>query len=419
MRHIALNLLLLVVLAGAVSLSAGAQQNNKSRDSKLVNAARRPTDGKFLMVDVAKVELAPGDLTESVYLNEKERKKGRTARSLVSESDYQHFSGGLANQIYEIMVELDYIDTSRRYMPNYKNSLKLNVAVKEVHVDLIRKAKRPDYTNGYIEVVVEIELLSHYGKPLLSKKMKGERGPIAKAKNIYGELNPMVDELVLKFIGSKPFKEKVSYNKGYDDVEASMLRPLTIQTSKQTGKLTDWREAVATVITENGHGSACVISADGYLVTNFHVVEYADKVTLRFIDGEEVQATVERKHPEVDLALLKTDKSGLKHLAVSFSKPQAGDPVFVIGTPQHKSLGQSVSKGVISGSRDLDGLNLIQTDAKVNGGNSGGALLTADGKLIGIVSAKWIGYGIEGIGFAVPTARLQDHLNLDLSSVLP
>jgi S1-C subfamily serine protease len=75
-----------------------------------------------------------------------------------------------------------------------------------------------------------------------------------------------------------------------------------------------------------------------------------------------------------------------------------------------------VSRGIVSGARTYDKVSLIQTDAKVNGGNSGGALVSADGKLIGVVSAKYVGFGIEGIGFAVPMIRMKDLLKVDVKA---
>jgi S1-C subfamily serine protease len=89
-----------------------------------------------------------------------------------------------------------------------------------------------------------------------------------------------------------------------------------------------------------------------------------------------------------------------------------GDVVYIIGTPADTLLSQSVSKGVLSGQRDFDGAEYLQTDAKVNPGNSGGALLNSKGELIGVVSSKYIGFGIEGIGFAVPISKLEEKLRV-------
>jgi S1-C subfamily serine protease len=112
------------------------------------------------------------------------------------------------------------------------------------------------------------------------------------------------------------------------------------------------------------------------------------------------------------MALIKVEKTGLDFLTQSTSTYDLGEVVYVVGTPLDTTLSQSVSKGVLSGYRSFDDFTYMQTDAKMNPGNSGGALINASGELIGIVSAKYIGYGIEGIGFAIPISKLEEKLKV-------
>jgi S1-C subfamily serine protease len=226
----------------------------------------------------------------------------------------------------------------------------------------------------------------------------------------------IMDELIEEFMISEDVKSKVTFSGGFDYVDENALEPVLIEVSGGPGEMNDWRESVATIIAKDGHGSACVISPDGYLVTNFHVVEHEDEVRVKFMNGDDTKAKVLRRHPDCDLALLKVDRTGLKHLTTSFREAELGETVYVIGTPADTLLAQSVSRGIVSGARTYDKVSLIQTDAKVNGGNSGGALVSADGKLIGVVSAKYVGFGIEGIGFAVPMIRMKDLLKVDVKA---
>ncbi|MDQ5929263.1 MAG: serine protease Do, partial [Bacteroidota bacterium] len=102
-----------------------------------------------------------------------------------------------------------------------------------------------------------------------------------------------------------------------------------------------------------------------------------------------------------------------KHFEISKENTvNSGDDIFVIGTPKTIELGQTISKGIISGYRENEGIKLLQTDASINGGNSGGPMITKAGKLIGIVNAKFSGIGIEGIGFAIPAEFLISSLNI-------
>lgn len=170
---------------------------------------------------------------------------------------------------------------------------------------------------------------------------------------------------------------------------------------------------VVTVETADGHGSGCIISADGYLVTNAHVVGAEEMVKVHMADGVEAKGKVLRVNPEMDLALVKVDVDGLSAFPLpSAATADLGVDVFAIGTPADKELGQSITKGIISGRRKIEGHTLLQTDVSINGGNSGGALVARSGQLVGIVNAKMVGRGIEGIGFAIPAEQVSEALQL-------
>ena len=170
---------------------------------------------------------------------------------------------------------------------------------------------------------------------------------------------------------------------------------------------------VVIVETADGHGSGCVVSADGYIVTNAHVVGDDEEVNVLLPNGVSSKAKVVRVNSEMDLALLKIDAEGLSAFQLpSASTADVGVDVFAIGTPADKELGQTVTKGIISGRRKIDGHALLQTDVPINGGNSGGALVAKSGQLLGIVNAKLVGRGIEGIGFAIPAEQVSEALQL-------
>ncbi len=150
-------------------------------------------------------------------------------------------------------------------------------------------------------------------------------------------------------------------------------------------------------------GSGFFISTDGYALTAYHVVSGLNNCPAILSDGRKVTARVVRFSRELDAALIKIDLNNTTPIAISKEIPPIGNEVFVLGTPLDPNLAKSVSKGIVSGTPEMKpGRLIIQTDAAVNPGNSGGPLVNAKGEAIGIVSMKVSHPGFEGIGFAVP-----------------
>jgi serine protease DegQ len=159
-------------------------------------------------------------------------------------------------------------------------------------------------------------------------------------------------------------------------------------------------------------GSGVIVSAQGYILTNNHVVEGADQVEVAFTDGRQMAARVVGTDPETDLAVLKIEATDLPAITLGATEDvHVGDVVLAIGNPF--GVGQTVTMGIVSalGRHDL-GINtfenFIQTDAAINPGNSGGALVDTRGNLVGVNSAIYTRTGSSiGIGFAIPvsTAR--------------
>ena len=154
-------------------------------------------------------------------------------------------------------------------------------------------------------------------------------------------------------------------------------------------------------------GSGVIISQDGYIVTNSHVISKADNIIVMLNDGRKATAKVIGNDVESDLAVIKVDLTGLKPLGFREQSTQVGDVVLAIGNPF--GVGQTVTQGIISATGRTDlGINtvedFIQTDAAINPGNSGGALVDAYGQLVGINTAIFSrSGGSMGIGFAIPT----------------
>jgi serine protease DegS len=159
---------------------------------------------------------------------------------------------------------------------------------------------------------------------------------------------------------------------------------------------------------ENSLGSGVIISPDGYVLTNNHVIQGADTIHVSLKDGRSSIATVIGTDPETDIALLKINLNNLPVITIGDSEQlEIGDVVLAIGNPF--GVGQTVTMGIVSATgRSQLGINtfenFIQTDAAINPGNSGGALVDAYGRLIGINTAIFSrSGGSQGVGFAIPS----------------
>ncbi|MDT8282879.1 MAG: trypsin-like peptidase domain-containing protein [Gammaproteobacteria bacterium] len=158
---------------------------------------------------------------------------------------------------------------------------------------------------------------------------------------------------------------------------------------------------------ETGSGSGVILQSDGYIITNYHVVEHSDEIRVRLNDGRVEKATLIGSDPDTDLSILKINLTGLPALTIAdINQLRVGDIVLAIGDPF--AIGQTVTQGIISATGRTHVSkntyeNFIQTDAAVNPGNSGGALINTDGEIVGINSNIFSSTGnFQGISFAIP-----------------
>jgi len=203
---------------------------------------------------------------------------------------------------------------------------------------------------------------------------------------------------------------------------------ISIAAGSTTPRLTDVvasvRDSVVTITSEGfssrgnvaipstGVGSGIVLTSDGYILTNRHVVAGSRSLTVELNDGEQFPATIVKQSTDQDLALIKIRTTGLKPAIIGDgSSLQVGETVIAIGSPLG-TFTETVTRGILSGTgrtitvqdeatnRPVTLSDLLQTDAAINPGNSGGPLLDAGGHVIGINSA--VSTGAQGLGFAIP-----------------
>ncbi|MBQ0079432.1 MAG: trypsin-like peptidase domain-containing protein, partial [Eubacterium sp.] len=214
--------------------------------------------------------------------------------------------------------------------------------------------------------------------------------------------------------GSSPSHSGVSSNGAYtleDSTSAAMsISQITEKTQKSVVEIRTESVASDSWMREyvtQGAGSGVIISSDGYIMTNNHVIDGARKITVTTIDEKSYSAKLVGTDPRNDVAVLKIKAEGLEAATYGNSDQlQVGDLAVAIGNPLGE-LGGTVTSGIISSldrqlSIDGKSMNLLQTDASINPGNSGGGLFNDDGQLIGLVVAKSSGSDVEGLGFAIP-----------------
>ena len=165
-----------------------------------------------------------------------------------------------------------------------------------------------------------------------------------------------------------------------------------------------------------GAGSGVIVREDGYIATNYHVIQGANKVEVTLHNGESYTAHIIGSDPANDIAVIKIDAKGLTTATVGDSSTvDVGDLAVAIGNPLGQ-LGGTATTGIISAldrTLDVEGttLTLMQTDAAINGGNSGGGLFNSKGELIGIVESKASAVGVEGLAFALPINNVSPIIN--------
>lgn len=169
--------------------------------------------------------------------------------------------------------------------------------------------------------------------------------------------------------------------------------------------------SVVLILAGDGHGSGFLVSGDGYVMTDQHVVGSAKLVTVRWPDGIEAVGEVVRSDRLRDVALIKTDPRGRDPLALRPATLRPGESVYAIGAPLEQRFQSTVTRGVVSAYRTIEGLRYLQSDVAISPGNSGGPLLDEHGAVVGMTKST---YRIEnaptGINFFTPTRDALDFL---------
>lgn len=231
-------------------------------------------------------------------------------------------------------------------------------------------------------------------------------GYTAPKEGLVGEPERLIYEAfrdsVRRLIATDQFRQAVTASVGAAPAAPAHQTITLLGVSKATG-LPLASKSVAIVFAADGAGSGFLVSNDGYVLTNHHVVGGAKYVKLKWTDGTETLGEVVRSNPRRDVALIKTEAKGRAPLALRRAAVQQGETVFAIGTPLDEKLQNTMTKGIVSATREYEGQPYIQSDVAVTHGNSGGPLIDEQGAVIGLtVSGREINGAPTNLNFFVP-----------------
>jgi serine protease Do len=320
----------------------------------------------------------------------------------------------LSEDVNNFLLRAKYIDTSRgqRLNLNIYDELEMDLDIRSLTYVMIA-----DYYYIEIKSMVKFSAFFTSDRPLEKEfTVRSEIGRSVGEEYNIGLLNNALENVIIAVLKDPQLAAnfvniEAEVKKKFDAMSVLELGNKALEPSSLENAV----NCVVTIKLANGHGSGCIISNDGYVVTNYHVVgNDSSKAEAIFNSGAKVKCTFIRGNPIYDLALLKLDTLGVAPIKIASKPATIGSDAYAIGTPKTLSLGQTVTRGIVSAKRTLQDKVYIQSDVSVNGGNSGGALTNREGELIGIVNAKLIGVGVEGVSFAIPVNYIEEGLKLKI-----
>lgn len=318
-----------------------------------------------------------------------------------------------------ILREKGYIDTTRKVLKNsYLNNMLIDATINKYESIIIDT----DYGTGFqmVDLGIEWTILDYYEQEVFTftTEVTSDQFPFrSKGDFTSANISATIDALEIGLFQLMENEEVIKQlNDRSSEQEEASFEPIALANSGQfVSSLGESIKSSVTISNENGHGSGFIVSSDGHIVTNYHVVMDAEDLKVTLNNDTEYTPEIVRVSKISDLALLKIDAEGLLPFRVNYSEDiEIAQDIYAVGTPTGTDLNQTVSKGIISGVRkNDDGSKLIQTDASINAGNSGGAIVNKEGLVLGVVSSKYFGFGVEGVAFGIPAFYIKERLKLE------
>lgn len=346
--------------------------------------------------------------------------EGEAKRS--NTSDQYQFTDAVANGLNEFLAKNGFSGEGS-ILGSKSNTLFLHGNLESLRMHYVNNKISLDRI-VYADLAVSWELRNSDDKVLFAKKRDVTSGQfIFGFPYIYGPMLTQVvgdgmEKSLALFLSDSAVRAEI-YAPTKSAPPASVKKAIKlIPSRKYVANLQQAVKSSVTIKGKSGHGSGFVISGDGYIVTNYHVIDRIPDGKVILNDKSKFDYEVVQFDKDIDLALIKIDASGLVPFRLQKTgTPDVGGDVYAIGAPESAELSQSLTKGVVSGIRTTEsGSKLIQTDASVNPGNSGGALVDPKGLVVGVVSSKLACFGVEGVAFGIPASEIVSKLKVEPSN---
>lgn len=376
-----------------------------------VKLYQREENMKYVFLKNTSFDVQKEDLKFKVIKKRKfDKKKEKYKRNINAKEDITYDNTFFNSALNEILIENNFADTTNTLFRKKSNTAYLSAKIKKIEFKEVYEIAARRYKSFiYSKIEIEWTIYDLYDQKKYEKTISSKSGKFC---NDYGVKNlitdSMNDAIEASFFEFFNLDDVIQEIKITEEIDA-IVEDYIIIKDNEAKNIEEAINATVTVKVDKGHGSGCIISQDGYIITNFHVVSGENKeIEILTKDNRTLKAKIIRKNEEFDLALLKVDDTFNNTYKLPNNKQYSiGEDVFAIGTPSNIDLGQTLSKGIISGFRTRENLDYLQTDASINPGNSGGSLINKQGKLIGIVNAKILGLGVEGLAFAIPAEKIK------------
>jgi S1-C subfamily serine protease len=410
----------------------------------MVELAPKQTNEKYLLVENTSFDAASKDVRIRKYERVKHYDPSDTSSDSkgsdkMSNDDLKITSTIFTEELNTTLRDIGFIDTNKHIFTNANNTLYLDATIRKVVINNFSRramfASLNTPPNALVSVQLEVEwkVLDYYKQPVFTTTTKNTSDKFMVINGIQGSAGDREgvkeDQLGLSVALKKAIANNFELSLAGIRADLSKKGMLTIGAKGadtanmialarpvppgETARLNEMLKSSVSIKVDDGHGSGIIISEDGYIVTNYHVVAGSKNIEVIFNDDTKATGKVIRHSTLADLALVKVEKNGLKALPLSDTKdPEIGVDVWAIGTPRSLELGQTLSKGIVSSVRKANDLAYIQTDVTISPGNSGGALINRKGEINGIITSKLMGFGTEGVGFALQAYLVLEQLRL-------
>lgn len=385
--------------------------NNTFEFPAMVKFIKRQDDQRFLFISNMGVDMKGDDLKVEYFKNWKKYTAGSPSSTEKFDDKIKMNNTIFTDEMNQVLYECNFIDTTGKLIANNYNSYFLDAEIKKIHNKVIY------YGMQNMTVTIEWKLKDYITKETVMEQKTEVTSDFFPNGDEYFKdgVQNCLEKSMFKLLEDANFNAKLKSEN--IDAKVETWDEISITNSgSNAADLASIIKSSVIITVDKGHGSGVIISKDGYMLSNYHVVGNNSEVDIIFSDQTKTKAKVLRTNPKYDLALLKIEGKEFNPPLIDLKHPVAvTNEVMAIGTPTDIELGQTITKGIVSGFRDNGDFKLIQTDAKISPGNSGGALIDKDSKkLVGIVNAKIIGFGVEGIGFAIPIEHIESSLKIKL-----